>query len=107
MLLMFPIGAIMYYNERKDRDKYLAVFSDFMQKVDASRDFNNAQKIEKIRELFLANRYEVVYRDEKEIVGERKILSMGLLMMGLFFYVFYFFFMQKPHRIQYNIKSFD
>ena len=103
LLLLFPIGALFYYNELKNRDKYQAIFDDYIQKVDASEELSDSQKLEQVKKLFLANRYEVSYHDNKEIVGERKVLSMGLLMMGLFFYVFYFFFFQKPHRIVYKV----
>ena len=105
LMLMLPIGAMFYYHEIKNRDKYQAVFDDFIKKVDESPDFSNVQKIQRVRELFLANRYEVSTQTDEQIVGERKILSMGLLMMGLFFYVFYFFFFQKPHIIVYKVKN--
>lgn len=104
LMFIFPIGAIFYYNERKNRGKYQAVFDDYIQKVDESPDFTDKQKIERVRDLFLTNRYEIRFQSEEEIIGERKIFSMGLLMMGLFFYVFYYFFFQKPHSIGYKIK---
>ncbi len=107
ILLMFivPIGAIFYYHERKNRGKYQAIFDDYIHKVNQDNSLNNEEKLAYVKELFLANRYEIIYHDKEKIVGERKILSMGLLMMGLVFYLFYFFFFQKPHQIQYQIKS--
>jgi len=104
LMLLLPIGALFYRNERKNKGKYQAVFDDYIKKVDENPDFTNIQKIGHVRELFLVNRYEVTSQSEDEIIGERKILSMGLLMMGLFIYVFYFFFFQKPHKIVYKIK---
>ena len=104
LMLMFPIGAVFYYNERKNSGKYQAVFDDYMKRVDESAELDAKQKIENVQKLFLANRYEVVSKTENEIVGERKIFSMGLFMMGLFFYVFYYFFFQKPHSIGYKVK---
>ena len=106
LMLIFPIGAMFYYNEQKNKGKYLAVFDDYIKKIDEDDDIAVAQKITQIRKLFLANRYEVTYESADEIIAERKILSMGLLMMGLFVYVFYFFFFQKPHKIDYKIKSY-
>ncbi len=105
LMLLLPIGALFYRYEVKNRGKYQAIFDDYIQKVDASSDLTDVQKLEQVRKLFIANRYEVETINDKEIVGERKILSMGLLMMGLFVYVFYFFFFQKPHRIVYEIKT--
>ncbi len=104
LMLLFPIGALFYYNEQKNKSKYQAVFDDYIKKVDTSPDLSNSQKIEQVRKLFLANRYEVTHESEDEIIAERKILSMGLLMMGLFVYVFYFFFFQKAHSIGYKIS---
>jgi hypothetical protein len=105
LLLMFPIGALFYWNEQKNKGKYQAVFDNYMDKVDADAQLTDMQKITQVRKLFLANRYEVTFQNEKEIIAERKVLSMGLLLMGLFFYVFYFFFFQKAHSISYHIKS--
>ena len=102
LLLLFPIGALFYRYELKNRDTYQAIFDDYIRKVDES-DLTDSQKLEQVKKLFLANRYEVTYHDNKKMVGERKVLSMGLLMMGLFFYVFYFFFFQKPHQIVYKV----
>ena len=104
LMLLLPIGSLFYFNEQKNRGKYQAVFDDYIEKVDKSSDLSKSQKIEQVRKLFLANRYEVTYESEDEIIAERKILSMGLLMMGLFLYVFYFYFFQKPHKIIYKIK---
>jgi preprotein translocase subunit SecF len=104
LMLMFPIGMVFYYNERKSRGKYQAVFDDYIDKVDSSTELSDIQKLERVQKLFLANRYEVVSKTEDEIVAERKIFSMGLFMMGLFFYVFYYFFFQKPHSIGYKVK---
>jgi len=104
LMLIVPIGAIFYYHERKNRGKYQAVFDDYIQKVDSDSTLSPSQKIEQVKKLFLANRYEVTYQSEDTIIAERKVLSMGLLMMGLLFYVFYFFFFQKPHIIKYNLS---
>jgi len=107
ILLMFvlPIGALFYRYELKNKGKYQAVFDDYIQKVDGNPNFTDAEKLSQVRKLFVANRYDVTSASEDEIVGEKKILSMGLLMMGLFVYVFYFFFFQKPHKIVYKIKG--
>lgn len=105
LMLLLPIGALFYRYEVKNRGKYEAIFDDYIQKVDQNPDFTDVQKISQVRKLFLANRYEVTLSTEEKIVGERKILSMGLLMMGLFVYVFYFFFFQKPHKIAYKIDK--
>ncbi len=104
LMLMFPIGMIFYYNERKSKGKYQAVFDDYIDKVDHSDDLSKSEKLERVQKLFLANRYDIILKTEDEIVGERKIFSMGLFMMGLFFYVFYYFFLQKPHSIGYKVN---
>jgi ribonucleotide reductase beta subunit family protein with ferritin-like domain len=103
-MLIFPIGMIFYYNERKSKGSYQAVFDDYIDKVDQSEEFSKREKIARVEKLFLANRYDIVLKTEDEIVAERKIFSMGLFMMGLFFYLLYYFFFQKPHYIGYKIK---
>lgn len=105
LMLIVPIGAIFYYHERQNRGKYQAVFDDYIDKVDRTSELSASQKIEQVKKLFLANRYEVVYQSDDKIIAERKVLSMGLLMMGLFVYLFYFYFFQKPHRITYSVLS--
>ncbi len=105
LMLLLPIGALFYRYEIKNRGKYQAIFDDYIQKVDKSSTLTDEEKLGQVRKLFLANRYEVTFSSQDEIVGERKILSMGLLMMGLFIYVFYFFFFQKPHKIAYKIDK--
>jgi cbb3-type cytochrome oxidase subunit 3 len=104
LMLLFPIGALFYRYERKNRHKYQAVFDNYIEKINQSPDFTQEEKLARIEELFIANRYEIVEKDREKIVAQRKILSMGLLMMFLIFYLFYFFLFQKPHTIVYQVK---
>jgi len=104
LMLIFPLGVLFYINEQRSKGKYQAVFDEYIKKVDASADMTDDEKLQRVKELFIANRYDVKEVNKKEIIAQRKILSLGLLFMGLFIYVFYFFFFQKPHTMTYKIK---
>ena len=59
------------------------------------------------------NTYEVIEVSEHRVVAKKKVLSMGLMMMGLgvyiiglfvyLFYFFYFFYFQKAHEVVFDL----
>jgi len=56
------------------------------------------------------NTYEVIEVSEHRVVAKKKVLSMGLMMMGLgvyiiglFVYLFYFFYFQKAHEVVFDL----
>jgi len=110
MLLMFPIGLYTYFViEKKDKREYQAVFDNF-QKNTLKKDISNIEKLELFELMLEKNGYKIKEQSENLVVGEKKILSMGLMMMGLgvyiiglFFYLFYFYLFQKPYRVEFRI----
>jgi len=109
MLLLFPIGLYTYFFiEKKDQKKYQAVFDDFEVSTN-KRNILDVQKLELFEQMLEQNGYEIVEQNEKAVVGEKKVLSMSFMMMGLglyiiglFFYLFYYFYFQKPHRVEFK-----
>jgi len=111
MLLLFPIGLYTYFViEKKDKEQYQAVFDDF-QTTTTARKISDAEKIELFERMLEQNSYEIKEQTNSSVVGEQKVLSMGLMMMGLgiyiiglFFYLFYFYYFQKPHRVEFKLS---
>ena len=110
MLLLLPIGLYSYFFiEKKDRKKYQAVFDDFEKKTN-QRTISNEQKLEMFEQMLEKNGYEIVEHNKQEVIGEKKVLSMSLMMMGvgfyilgLFLYLLYFYLFQKPHRVEFKL----
>lgn len=113
MLLMFPIGLYVYFGrEKKDRKVYQTVFDDFELKTAKRKNLTNEEKIEQFELMLEQNGYKVVEVTETTVTAHKKILSMGLMMIGiglyvvgLFVYLFYYFYLQKPHEIIFDIHK--
>jgi hypothetical protein len=105
-----PIGIYTIRFEQKSKDKYNALFEDFYQKILNDERLNREEKMERLEELLNRNSYTIVEHTSNRIVGERKILSLGwiiltlgLIYIGVIFYLIYYYFIQKPHRLIYEI----
>jgi len=111
MLLMLPIGLYVYFGkEKKDREIYQAVFDDFESKTAKRKNLSNKEKIELFEQMLEQNGYKVVEVTETSVKAQKKILSMGLMMIGtgvyivgLLVYLVYYFYLQKPHEIIFDI----
>jgi len=111
MLLMFPLGLYVYFGrEKKDQLVYQSVFDDFYHKTLQSKKINDAQKIERFEQMLEQNGYEIIELNEHKVVAQKKILSMGLIMMGigiyfigLLVYLLYYFYLQKPHEVMFSL----
>ena len=111
MLLMLPIGLYVYFGkEKKDREIYQAVFDDFELKTAKRKDLSNKEKIELFEQMLEQNGYKVVEVTETTVKAQKKILSMGLMMIGigvyiigLLVYLVYYFYLQKSHEIIFDI----
>jgi hypothetical protein len=111
MLLILPIGLYVYFGkEKKDREIYQAVFDDFELKTAKRKDLSNKEKIELFEQMLEQNGYKVVEVTETTVKAQKKILSMGLMMIGigvyiigLLVYLVYYFYLQKSHEIIFDI----
>ena len=109
MMLMFPMGLYTYLViEKRVRREYQEVFDAFEYKTASNPSLNSSQKVELFEQMLMKNGYEVVSVDASHVVGEKKVLSMAWMMMGLgiyiiglFFYLAYYFWFQKPHRVEF------
>jgi len=110
MLLLFPIGLYTYLViEKKDKEQYQAVFDNFQASTN-KRNISDAAKLELFERMLEQNTYEIKEQTSTMVVGEKRVLSMGLMMMGLgvyilglFVYLLYFYYFQKPHRVEFKV----
>ena len=111
MMFLFPIGLYFYFFvERKDKPKYQKVFDDFQEKIQDDDSLSSEEKMRKYEDMLRQNGYTIVDATRTSIKGEKRILSMSLLAMsigayyvGVFVYLAYYFWMQKPHVVEYEI----
>ena len=112
MLLMLPIGLYVYFGkEKKDREIYQAVFDNFELKI-VKKNLSNKEKIELFEQMLEQNGYNVIEVTDTTVKAQKKILSIGLMMIGigiyiigLFLYLVYYFYFQKPHEIIFDIHK--
>lgn len=111
MMFLFPIGLYTYFViEKRTKKEYQAVFDNFQQETVANAKLNNQEKLNLFEQMLLQNGYEIKELNGTSVVGEKKVLSMafifmglGLYFVGLFFYLAYFFWFQKPHRVAFSL----
>ncbi len=110
MLLLFPLGLYFYFfKERPARPRYYQVFTDFEAKVQNNTRLSNAEKIQQYKEMLEKNDYKIIENTPTNIVGEKRIFSMslfamsaGLYLVGMVFYLLYWYYLQAPHRVVFH-----
>ena len=111
MMLLFPIGLYTYFFiEKKTKREYQEVFDNFQKQTASNPKLTSQEKLNLFEQMLLQNQYEIVSMSESMVVGEKKVLSLafifmglGLYIVGLFFYLAYFFWFQKPHKVEFCI----
>ena len=111
MMFLFPIGLYFYFFvERKDKPKYQKIFDDFNVKIQNDKTLTNEEKMRQYAEMLRQNGYKIVESSRTQIKGEKRILSMSLLAMsiglyyvGVLVYLAYYFWIQKPHVVEYRV----
>jgi len=111
MMLLFPIGLYTYFViEKKTKREYQAVFDNFQKQTINNTKLTSQEKINLFEQMLLQNEYEVIEINKSCVIGEKKVLSLafifmglGLYIVGLFFYLAYFFWFQKPHKVEFCI----
>jgi len=112
MLFMLPIGLYVYYTvEKKDKRVYHAVFDKFYTETVNSKILTEHEKIIRFEQMLERNGYNIVKVTDSKVVAQKKILSMGLMMIGigiyfigLLVYLLYYFYLQKPHEIVFALE---
>ena len=113
MLLLFPIGLYFYFVvESKQKIAYQKVFDDFQEQIKNDDLLTQHEKLHLCEEMLKKNGYEIVELTEQYVKGEKRILSMSLFAMsvgvyyvGMFFYLAYYYWLQKPHVVKYEIEE--
>ena len=111
MIFSLPIGIYLLLKEKKQRSSYEAVFYDFYKEVKKQDDLNKDEKTTLLVNMLEQNAYKVEKYDDK-IVGTKKIFSIpwmmvgiGFVYIGLLIYLIYYFYFQKPHRVEFSLKN--
>jgi hypothetical protein len=110
-MFLFPIGIYTYFFiEKKTKKEYQEVFDNFQKQTVSNPKLTAKEKINLFEQMLLQNEYEVTELTKSSVVGEKKVLSLafifmglGLYIVGLFFYLAYYFWLQKPHRVEFSL----
>lgn len=111
MMFLFPIGLYTYFFvEKRAKKEYQSVFDTFQKKIASDITLSRQEKIISFKQMLLQNDYEIKSVNESSVMGEKKVLSLafifiglGLYIVGIFFYLAYFFWFQKPHKVEFCI----
>ena len=105
-----PIGIYTLLFEKKSKKKYDALFEDFYQKTINNSKLSQEEKHGLMMQLLQKNGYKIVEERHDLLVGEKRVLSLGwiilgigVLYIGVLFYLLYYYFIQKPHRLVYEV----
>ncbi len=113
MMLLLPIGLYTYFFvERKNKRAYQETFDLFSQHISQDAKLSDVEKMQRYKAMLLTNGYTITEETKTRIVGERKILSLGLMMIGmglyvvgLLIYIIYYYSLQKPHIVIFTVES--
>ena len=108
MIILFPIGIIFFIYERRNRKENKQIFDDYTLEVMSHESYTLKEKVHKITHMYENNHYKVLTQTDTHAVVAKKHYSIGLTFMGygslnligLSFYLIYFFFIQKEEIIE-------
>ena len=111
MLQQMFIGLYFFFIiGRKTFTAYKKVFSEFEKKIQADATLDKSQKQEIYKAMLYQNSYKIVETSSTKVVGERKIFDLALMALGLgafyvggLFYIIYYLYFQKPHRVEFRV----
>ncbi len=112
MIFLFPIGLYTYFFiEKKTKKEYASVFDNFRIQTQNNSRLTNKEKVALFAQMLIQNDYEITSINESMVVGEKKILSLAFIFMGLgiyivgvVFYLAYYFWFQKPHKVEFKFR---
>ncbi|HEX5670189.1 MAG TPA: hypothetical protein VFX66_01535 [Sulfuricurvum sp.] len=110
MLFILPLGILVYFWDRRNYAQSLGIFRDYISKMRHS-DLTDAQKMDKIDEMFYQNGYTRIERSDTHLIIEKKHFNIGVLFIslgaltyfGLFIYLIYYRFLMKPRRLSVDL----
>ncbi len=110
MLISLPIGIYILFYEKEQMQKYQAVFDDFYNKLIDDNSLLKEEKLKLLQDMLYKNSYDVTQIQENSIKAQKKIFSVGWLFVGvgtfyigLFIYIIYYFYFQKPHVLKFRV----
>ena len=111
MLLFFPIGLYFYFFvEKKNRPKYQKVFDDFQIEIENDSRLESEERKNLYKDMLVQNRYKITRLSKTVVIGEKRIFSMslfimslGVLYVGAILYLAYYFWIQHPHVVEYEV----
>lgn len=112
MMFILPLGIIIYFWDRRNYAQNLQVFREYSVQI-WHADFSENEKMDRIDELFYQNGYTRIERSGCRLAVEKKHFNIGLLFIavgaltyfGLFIYLIYYRFFQKPRRLIVNLND--
>lgn len=106
MMFILPLGIIVYFWDRRNYAQNLQVFRDYSEQM-GHADFSESEKMDRIDEMLYQNGYTRIERSGCRLAVEKKHFNIGVLFIavgaltyfGLFLYLIYYRFFQKPRRL--------
>lgn len=112
MMFILPLGIVVYFWDRRNYTQNLQLFSKYIDMISRS-ELSNAQKLDKIDEMFYHNGYKIVERADLYLVVAKKHFNIGVFFIwlglltyfGLFIYLLYYRFFQKPRILKIDLDA--
>jgi hypothetical protein len=111
-MFILPLGIVVYFWDRRNYSQNLELFGKYIDTISRS-ELSNTQKMGKINEMFYQNGYRALERSELCLVVTKKHFNIGILFIllglltyfGLFIYLLYYRYFQKPRILKIDLNT--
>ena len=112
MLFILPLGILVYFWDRRNYAQNLLLFREYISQINYA-DLPQSEKMDRIDEMFYKNGYTRIGRSDTRLIVEKKHFNIGILFIsvgaltyfGLFIYLLYYRFVQKPRRLSVDLGN--
>lgn len=112
MLFILPLGILVYFWDRRNYAQNLLLFREYISQINYA-DLPQSEKMDRIDEMFYQNGYTRIGRSDTRLIVEKKHFNIGILFIsvgaltyfGLFIYLLYYRFVQKPRRLSVDLDN--
>lgn len=112
MLFILPLGILVYFWDRHNYAQNLLLFREYISQINYA-DLPQSEKMDRIDEMFYKNGYTRIERSDTRLIVEKKHFNIGILFIsvgaltyfGLFIYLLYYRFVQKPRRLSVDLDN--
>lgn len=112
MLFILPLGILVYFWDRRNYAQNLLLFREYISQINYA-DLPQSEKMDRIDEMFYKNGYTRIERSDTRLIVEKKHFNIGILFIsvgaltyfGLFIYLLYYRFVQKPRRLSVDLDN--